>query len=194
MEEFPEILQFVCSYLNQREIEYAVVGGVAVMYHGVPRTTVDIDLIIQINDDEIHAFVEFLDSKGFDASTEDMRTALRERSHSTVFYRNSLLRLDIQGVNSQFDRMTLERAITTDLFNANIRIASAEDTLINKILFQGEQDLRDALGILSRKKEHFDFAYIESTCKMLNILDKWRSFLKDSKSKIETEEEGTAVN
>ena len=184
MEEFPEILQFLCSYLNQRGIEYAVVGGVAVMYHGVPRTTVDIDLIIQINDDEIPAFVEFLDSKAFDASAEDMRTAMRESSHSTVFYRGSLLRLDIQGVNSQFDRMTLERAITIDLFNATIKIATAEDTLINKILFQGEQDLRDALGILSRKKMHFDFAYIESTCKMLNILDKWKSFLKDSTNKI----------
>ena len=35
MEEFPEILKFVCTYLNENEIDYVIVGGVAVMYHGV---------------------------------------------------------------------------------------------------------------------------------------------------------------
>ena len=94
MEEFPEILKFVCSYLNENEIEYVVVGGVAVMYHGVPRTTVDIDLILQIKDDEIPAFVEFLNVNGFSATAEDMRIALKEESHSTVFFADSLLRLE----------------------------------------------------------------------------------------------------
>ena len=188
MEEFPEILKFVCSYLNENEIEYVVVGGVAVMYHGVPRTTVDIDLILQIKDDEIPAFVEFLNVNGFSATAEDMRIALKEESHSTVFFADSLLRLDIQGVNSQFDRMTMDRAITTELFNTTIKLGTAEDTVINKILFQGEQDLRDALGILSRKQQQLDFAYIESTCRQLSILDKWNSFMKESTDKIKDSE------
>ncbi len=185
MDEFPEILHFVCSYLNESEIEYVIVGGVAVMYHGVPRTTVDIDLILQIEDGEVPSFVQFLYSKGFAATTDDLRVALKDKSHSTVFYGDSLLRLDIQGVNSLFDRMTLERALTVELFNSTIKLGTAEDTLINKILFQGEQDLRDALGIFSRKQQELDIDYIESTCKKLNILDKWKTFLKDSTDKME---------
>ncbi len=188
MEEFPEILRILCSYLNESEIDYVVVGGVAVMYHGVPRTTVDIDLIIQSNDDEIPGFVEFLNSKGFDANVEDLRVALREKSHSTIFFADSLLRLDIQGVNSQFDRMTLDRAIAIELFNTTIKLGTAEDTLINKILFHGEQDLRDALGILSRRQPQLDIAYIESTCKKLKILDDWKRFLKESTAKIKNRE------
>ncbi|MHA1484938.1 MAG: hypothetical protein ACTSPR_06435 [Candidatus Thorarchaeota archaeon] len=78
------------------DIDYAIVGGVAVMYHGVPRTTVDIDFIVQINNEEIIAFVDFLNSKGFEASADDLCIALGENSHCTVFYGNSLLRLDIQ--------------------------------------------------------------------------------------------------
>ena len=76
MEEFPEILQFVCSYLTENEIDYVVVGGVAVMYHGVPRTTVDIDLILQIDDDDSPAFVDFLNSNRFSATVQDMKVAL----------------------------------------------------------------------------------------------------------------------
>ena len=185
MSEFPEILQLVCNYLNRADIGYAIVGGVAVMYHGVPRTTVEIDIIFRIDDDEILAFVDFLNSRGFEASADDLRIALNEKSHSTAFYGNSLFRLDIQGVNSRFDEMILERAISVVFFNTTIRLGTAEDTLVNKILFQSEQDLRDALGILSRNRERLDFAYIESTCKMLNILDKWESFLNDSENKID---------
>ena len=185
MAELPEILQFVCDYLNRTAIDYAIVGGVAVMYHGVPRTTVDIDFIFQINDEEIAAFVDFLNSKGFEASADDLRIALSENSHCTAFYENSLLRLDIQGVNSLFDRMTLERAVSVVFLNTTIKLGTAEDTLVNKILFQSEQDLRDALGILFRNREQLDFEYIESTCKMLNILDKWNSFLNDSEKGID---------
>jgi hypothetical protein len=179
MDEFPEILQAVCSYLNEKGIDYVVVGGIAVMYHGVPRTTVDIDILFDIEYQEIEPLSDFLKSEGFDASPEDIRTAMAEQSHSTVFYRSSLLRLDIQGINTEFDRMTLNRAITVELFDTRIIIGSAEDTIVNKILFQGEQDLRDALGIFERNRSNLDLDYIESTCEMLGIVDRWKSFLAE---------------
>ena len=180
MEEFSEILQLVCAYLNETEIEYVIVGGVAVMYHGVPRTTVDIDLLLQLEDEQISSFTDFLNSSGFDASVTDIQAAFEEKSHSTSFFRNTLLRLDIQGVNSQFDKMTLDRAILVDLFGTSMKIGSAEDTIVNKILFQGELDLRDALGILKRKGEDLDFDYIRSTCRMLGISDLLDRFLEES--------------
>ncbi len=184
MEEFPEILQFVCSYLNENEIDYVVVGGVAVMFHGVPRTTVDIDFILQIDDDAIPSLVDFLNSKGFTASVEDIRAAFDEKSHSTSFYGESVLRLDIQGVISEFDRMTLKRAILIDMLGTFVMLGTAEDTIVNKILFQGEQDMRDALGILTRKGDSLDFDYIRSTCSMLGIQNLLEQFLKESKKKI----------
>ena len=183
MEEFPEILQLVCEFLNENKIEYAIVGGVAVMYHGVPRTTVDIDIILQIEDKQILTFTEFLNSRGFSSSATDIRAAFAEKSHSTSFFKDTLLRLDIQGVNSAFDKMTLDRAIEVNLFGTLVRIGSIEDTFVNKILFQGEQDLRDALGILNRNSESLDFEYIRATCEMLGILEQLEQFLKDSESK-----------
>jgi hypothetical protein len=68
MEEFPKVLRSVCAYLNRSEIDYVIVGWVAVMYHGVPRTTVGIDIILQIDDSAIASFVDFLNSNGFSAS------------------------------------------------------------------------------------------------------------------------------
>jgi hypothetical protein len=136
-----------------------------------------------MDDEQISSFTVFLNSKGFAASATDIRAAFNEQSHSTSFFRDTLLRLDIQGINSEFDKMTLDRAILVDLFGTFVKIGSAEDALVNKILFQGEQDLRDALGILKRNRENLDFDYIQSTCQMLGIEDQLQHFLKDSESK-----------
>ncbi|MHA2045801.1 MAG: hypothetical protein ACW99G_13480, partial [Candidatus Thorarchaeota archaeon] len=59
-----------------------------------------------------------------------------------------------------------------------------EDTLVNKILFQGEQDLRDALGIFTRNHEKLDIEYIQSISSMLGIQDLLDQFLKDMENRL----------
>jgi hypothetical protein len=46
MRSMREVLKLVCTFLNGEEVEYVVVGGLAVLFYGIPRTTMDIDLII----------------------------------------------------------------------------------------------------------------------------------------------------
>ena len=139
------------------------------MYHSVPRTTIDIDIILKIDDHLIPPFVDHLNSNGFRASVPDLRAGLNESSHTTFFFKDTLLRLDIQGVNSEFDQMTLDRAVEIDIFGTLVKMGSIEDTFVNKILFQGETDLRDALGIIARHEEDLDWEYIRSTCDTLEI-------------------------
>ncbi len=157
-------------------MKYVVVGGIAVMYHGVPRTTVDIDFILDLSEQEIEQFGLFMQSENFEVSLEGIVDTLKEGTHITVFVGDGLLRLDLQGVITEFDRLTLERSIQVEHLGTTLRLGSVEDTLINKILFQGEQDLRDALGILVRNKEHLNFEYIEQMCSKLDILEEWKIF------------------
>jgi len=72
--------------------------------------------------------------------------------------------------------MTLERRIPVEFAGVKVYLGSAEDTLINKILFRGEQDLRDARGILVRKQEDLDYSNIEMMCKNLDIYERWIEF------------------
>ncbi|HET9130755.1 MAG TPA: hypothetical protein VFO86_07405, partial [Terriglobia bacterium] len=44
--------------LNSREVEYLVVGGYAVSYHGYPRATADIDIWIAVNPPNAHRVAE----------------------------------------------------------------------------------------------------------------------------------------
>jgi hypothetical protein len=181
VDDIVEVLRGVCSYLNEHDMAYVIVGGIAVMYHGVPRTTVDIDLILKLEDSEIELFASFLNSEGFDVSKKELNDALRTGTHCTVFVGDGLLRLDLQGTSSQFDEMTLERRISVEFEGVQMYLGSAEDTLINKILFQGEQDLQDARGILVRNKDDLDYAYIDMMCKDLGIYEDWIEFREETK-------------
>lgn len=51
--------------LNEAGVEYLVAGGMAVNFHGVPRMTYDLDLVVQLEDGNLERFVELVKKWGF---------------------------------------------------------------------------------------------------------------------------------
>jgi hypothetical protein len=51
--------------LNELEIDYLVVGGLAVNFHGVPRMTYDIDLMILLETENIRKLVNKFTQWGY---------------------------------------------------------------------------------------------------------------------------------
>lgn len=54
----------VADALEARGVGYAVVGGVAVNLHGIPRTTYDLDIVVERTEPELRACREVLESLG----------------------------------------------------------------------------------------------------------------------------------
>ncbi|HDZ01158.1 MAG TPA: hypothetical protein ENH52_06830, partial [Nitrospirae bacterium] len=42
-----EDLKAVCRHLNEEGVEYILIGGFAMAYHGMPRMTEDIDILVE---------------------------------------------------------------------------------------------------------------------------------------------------
>ena len=51
--------------LNEKRIKYIVVGGIAVNLYGIPRMTYDTDLIVDMQDRNLKAFLTLLKDWGF---------------------------------------------------------------------------------------------------------------------------------
>ncbi len=51
--------------LNDSQIKYLVVGGLAVSLHGIPRSTYDVDLLISLEPENIYLLWNKLDSLGW---------------------------------------------------------------------------------------------------------------------------------
>ncbi|MFQ5586429.1 MAG: hypothetical protein ACE5GF_06380, partial [Thermodesulfobacteriota bacterium] len=51
--------------LGDRTIKYAVVGGVALVLHGVVRLTADLDLLVELSDENLKNFVSAIGELGY---------------------------------------------------------------------------------------------------------------------------------
>lgn len=61
-----EDLLKLCQHLNQEQVKYVLIGGFAMIYHGMPRATEDIDLLVDPsseNVEKIRKALSFLPDK-----------------------------------------------------------------------------------------------------------------------------------
>ncbi|HVG08645.1 MAG TPA: hypothetical protein VNM67_13130 [Thermoanaerobaculia bacterium] len=72
--DFKEFLQL----LNESQVEYLLVGGYAVGYHGYPRATVDMDIWIGRSPETAEKMVRVLREFGFDVPNLSADLFLRE--------------------------------------------------------------------------------------------------------------------
>jgi hypothetical protein len=164
-----EILPLVCNYLNAAGAEYVVIGGIVVSIHGYPRSTIDLDVIISLEERALEKFLEFLKKNGFRTSMEDARVAFAERSHFTAEDTLSRLRLDIKGVYNEMDRRTISRRVKFRFMGTDIMIETPEDLIGAKLYFGCEQDIRDAEGVYQLQKDKLDMDYLDTVCKSYGV-------------------------
>ncbi|NNE19878.1 MAG: hypothetical protein HKN10_15510 [Myxococcales bacterium] len=80
--------------LDDAEVRYLVVGGVAVVLHGYPRFTADLDLVLELTASNASAGIAALQTLGYrprapvraeDFADEDIRASWRKEKGLTVF-------------------------------------------------------------------------------------------------------------
>jgi hypothetical protein len=62
--DFGKVLDEVAGFLEAGGFRYAVIGGVALAAYGLPRTTLDLDLVVDAGAQD--ALVSFLESRGYE--------------------------------------------------------------------------------------------------------------------------------
>ena len=174
MRDMTEVISLITEFLNNEDIDYVIVGGLAAIFYGIPRTSMDLDIIIQIPENKIERFVKFLEKKEFFVDKWDLEESFKEKSHCTIQDKNSLLRLDVKGAYTDLDKKTLDRRVSFEYNGKKIYLASAEDTIANKLLFGREQDIKDVEGIYARQYGKLDAEFLEKRCKELKV---WKEFL-----------------
>lgn len=112
---------------------------------GKPRTTTDIDIVIQpsphIADQLINAFKK----GGFDVLEEQIRSAFQEGYNASIYVPNSVIRIDLKLARKLDEREVLEQAKNATYKNTQFKIASVEQILYGKILYLGDiSDLEDS--------------------------------------------------
>ena len=166
-----DILKLITGYLNNGDIPYMIVGGITLAYHGLPRTTEDIDILIFLERSKIKDFIKFLKANDFEVDEEDIESAFSEESHFTIFDDRSVFRIDVKGVYDDLDKDSFSRRKKIKFRNLRFYVNTAEDAIVAKLVFGSPRDLDDAKGIFERQKGNLDLNYLKKQCRKFNILD-----------------------
>ncbi len=90
-----------------------------------------------------------------------MTDAFKEHSYCTIEHKKTMFRIDIKGVYGEMDKRTIANKREINFQGIKMYVASPEDTIINKLIFAREQDIKDAIGIYVRQAGKLDEKYIE---------------------------------
>lgn len=142
MIEFPKDFREFLQLLNSKKVEYLVIGGYAVGYHGYPRATGDLDIWISMSDKNAKKMVDVLKEFGF--QIPELKKEMFLIKEKIIRMGVPPMRLEIlttiDGVD--FDKCFRNRVIAEfESFKANF--ISKGDLLINKRASGRPKDLDD---------------------------------------------------
>jgi hypothetical protein len=155
-----------------------VAGSFASTYHGIPRTTQDIDLVIDPTRDTLDALLGRLQPESYYVSREAAAEAWNVRGQFNVIDLASGWKIDlVLRKERPFSREEFARRRPARIMGTTVFVASAEDTIVAKLewarLSDSERQLRDVVGIIEMSGEQLDLSYVERWVEALGLRDLW---------------------
>lgn len=165
--------------LEQTQIPYMFVGSHASSFHGYPRTTADIDVVIDPSRESLDALLVRLPQDQYYVDVETARDALRTRSMFNVIDQQTGYKADlIIRKNRSFSVEELTRRVKGVVEGVEANVASVEDTIISKLEWakagESERQLRDVREMVNVHRDRLDRAYIERWVRELELDELWQ--------------------
>lgn len=179
---FEQFLQDFIKALNKSNINYVLIGGLAVNYYGRPRSTLDADIIIENDFVKIRELQKCLIDNNFLVAEDEIVDAVKEGNHCSIFWnKDILLRLDIKVPTRLLEEEALINKRKTSVFGLDLFIQIPEEIITAKLIYGSDQDHDDAYGMILRLKDQLDYQLLEKLAKREKVFDKLSSLLEESK-------------
>ena len=173
-----EVVLAVIRAIEAHDIPYMVVGSFAVNFWGEPRTTHDADVVAAMPVEAASGFAAALRGE-FYADDEFMRQSIYRQSMFNVIHLNTGFKVDVWLLSDDAYRQTaFQRRQRVQLFegsDAEVFIASAEDTILSKLLWyresESKRDFNDVVGVYLTQLPTLDHDFLDAWAERLDITD-----------------------
>jgi hypothetical protein len=168
-----ELLVDCLRRLNRAEITYYLTGSMASNYWGIPRTTHDLDFVIQLPPSAVGKIVSAFSPEYF-IDEASVRAAYLPPHQFNAIDTRSALKVDFWLPKpAPFDGEMLRRRVNVTLFGEPAWITTAEDCLLHKLLWNkitpSDRQLGDAAGIVAVQLEKLDGGYLGKWAEVLGV-------------------------
>ena len=171
----------LAQQLEYAGIPFMVAGSVGGNFHSQPRTTNDVDVVIDPTPAQLAHFLTLLGDKVY-VSSEAARDALRARSMFNIIDLVGGWKADlIVRKNRLFSVEEFARRKTLLLEGHSLPIASAEDIILSKLewnrITPSERQIRDALNVAVTQWPTLDQPYLRKWAPELGVVDQLEEVL-----------------
>lgn len=176
-----EVLERVARALAAARIPYMVIGGQAVLVHGEPRLTRDIDVTLGVSLDRLADVVSAAAAAGLKPLV-DPESFARETMVLPCSDAASGVRVDLVLSESGFERDAIRRAIAVRIGSTDVSFVTAADLVVQKIVAARPRDLEDVRAIVARQPR-LDREHVERLLRKMEeatelpLLERWHGVL-----------------
>lgn len=157
-----ELLRALAPILRRRRARWYVFGAQALIAHGRPRLTEDVDVTVEVAAAKLPPLIAALGRAGFTPRIPD---AAAFAAHSRVIpfvHEPSSVGLDLVLAASGLELAFLERAALADLGGIRVPVIAADDLVITKVVAGRAKDLDDVAGVIAAQGASLDLRRIRA--------------------------------
>ena len=184
--EAPDLVWTVGEILERLGLRYAVVGSIASTFYGEPRTTNDVDIVVDLKPADVGKFCASFPEPQYYCPQHSAMDSARRKFPFNILLPEDGLKIDVMPMtDSEFDRLRLARAQRIEFEPGRAAwFASPEDVIVKKLYYfrEGGSDkhVRDILGMLKISGELIDRDYIAKWAAHFGCAGEWEMVLRQS--------------
>ncbi len=155
-------------------------GSFASAHYGTPRSTQDIDLVIEATAAQLRTFVQTLPAEEYYVDLDTALEALRSSSLFNVIDLKTGWKIDLIFRKSRpFSEKEFSRRQLVDLQGLRLYIAGVEDVIVAKLewakLANSQRQIEDVASMLRFRADTLDKSYLEKWISELGLHEQWSS-------------------
>lgn len=159
--DFAPLLAGLARTLRGRRLPFMFIGGQAVLLHGAPRLTHDVDVTVGVSPERVRDVLAACEELGLEVLVADPAGFAEETFVLPARHRPTGVRVDFIFSNTVYERGAISRAVDVALAGEKLPFAAAEDLLLLKLFAGRPRDLEDARSIVRRQQGRLDWPYLE---------------------------------
>ncbi|MBN2893275.1 MAG: hypothetical protein JXL97_15495 [Bacteroidales bacterium] len=165
------LLKRVTNSLESKGIEYMLSGSIALNNYSIPRMTMDIDIVIELDEDKLPNFLSIFDQNYYINEKTVRYETLNTGMFNVIDFETGFKIDFIIRKNTEYRKHEFERRQKTKITDFNVWIVSPEDLIISKIEWiqklQSDKQINDLINLLAIN--NIDKKYIKTWCQKLKL-------------------------
>lgn len=158
--DFERLLSSLTRELAASQIPFMLIGGQAVLLHGSPRATEDIDITLGVDPSELPVVERVCATLRLVPLPQQVEAFVNETFVLPVREERTAMRIDFIFSSTAYEQQAIAHAQHVSIAGVMVPFATAEDLVLHKLFAGRPRDLEDVQGIVRRKKDELNWEYL----------------------------------